>query len=65
MHDIVGHYNRFDVFNLQVNRRPQQPVEWLEAAAQPFWAAPKEADPVGREPPIESTEPEEARAHSR
>jgi aliphatic nitrilase len=26
MHDIVGHYNRFDVFKLQVDNRPQQPV---------------------------------------
>jgi len=28
MHDIVGHYNRFDIFNLCINRRPQQPVQW-------------------------------------
>lgn len=27
MHDIIGHYNRFDVFSLQVNRTPQRPVQ--------------------------------------
>jgi aliphatic nitrilase len=26
MHDITGHYNRFDIFNLTVNQRPQAPV---------------------------------------
>ena len=26
MHDIVGHYNRFDIFRLQVNQTPQSPV---------------------------------------
>lgn len=28
MHDIVGHYNRFDVFNFSVNRRPLAPMAW-------------------------------------
>ncbi|WP_329560990.1 carbon-nitrogen hydrolase family protein [Kitasatospora sp. NBC_01266] len=26
MHDIIGHYNRFDVFRLQVDDRPRQPI---------------------------------------
>ncbi|WP_275970699.1 MULTISPECIES: carbon-nitrogen hydrolase family protein [unclassified Bradyrhizobium] len=26
MHDIVGHYQRFDIFNLRVNAAPQEPV---------------------------------------
>ena len=37
MHDIVGHYNRFDIFDFRINRNPQQPLAWNEekAAAQP------------------------------
>ncbi|MGP9631172.1 carbon-nitrogen hydrolase family protein [Halomonas sp. AOP42-C1-46] len=27
MHDIIGHYNRFDIFNLQVNMSEQGPLE--------------------------------------
>ena len=32
MHDIVGHYNRFDIFKLLVNTAEQQPVEFEEIA---------------------------------
>ncbi|GAB2695355.1 carbon-nitrogen hydrolase family protein [Kitasatospora kifunensis] len=31
MHDIVGHYNRFDVFHLQVDNRPRGPLSFTSA----------------------------------
>jgi len=34
MHDIVGHYNRFDVLSLHLNRSPIQPL--FESGAQPI-----------------------------
>jgi len=34
-HDIVGHYNRFDVFNLQMNRRPIQPLSFAPVETRP------------------------------
>ncbi|MFL9924031.1 carbon-nitrogen hydrolase family protein [Herbaspirillum lusitanum] len=30
-HDVVGYYNRFDVFNLSVDRKRLQPVTWRKA----------------------------------
>jgi nitrilase len=29
-HDIIGHYNRFDIFNLTVNTVQQEPLVWLK-----------------------------------
>ena len=35
MHDIVGHYNRFDIFDLRINRRTQQPLQYADGTAAP------------------------------
>jgi len=31
MHDILGHYNRFDIFDLRVNRRSQTNIQFLDS----------------------------------
>ena len=41
MHDIIGHYNRFDVFNLNVNQSAQAPVTLRQSATLKM-AAPRE-----------------------
>jgi aliphatic nitrilase len=32
-HDIVGHYNRFDVLRLEIDRRARTPLQATEAPA--------------------------------
>jgi predicted amidohydrolase len=31
IHEVTGHYNRFDIFKLEVDRRPRTPVRYLES----------------------------------
>ncbi|MCA1424275.1 MULTISPECIES: carbon-nitrogen hydrolase family protein [unclassified Bradyrhizobium] len=47
MHDIVGHYNRFDIFDLRVNRRPLAPLGLAgdgDAAEQSFVPIPAKSE---------------------
>jgi aliphatic nitrilase len=53
MHDITGHYNRFDIFDLRVNRRPLVAARFIDGGA------PLEPDPYGQAP-YGNTTPEEA-----
>lgn len=34
-HDIIGHYNRFDIFSLQINRSKQSPLSYIGEAREP------------------------------
>jgi len=28
LHDVVGGYNRYDIFDLKITRKRDEPVEW-------------------------------------
>jgi aliphatic nitrilase len=48
MHDIIGHYNRFDVFDLRVNARALDPISLVnESLAQPVIEPKGEEEQVG------------------
>ncbi|HEY7039825.1 MAG TPA: carbon-nitrogen hydrolase family protein, partial [Methylomirabilota bacterium] len=47
-HDVVGYYNRFDVFRLTVDRTRQRPVTWRAGLEPP---APGGLDPGEHEAP--------------
>ena len=32
-HDVVGYYNRFDIFNLTIDRTPLEPAHFVDAPA--------------------------------
>ncbi|MFG2328101.1 carbon-nitrogen hydrolase family protein [Streptomyces sp. NPDC048604] len=46
MHDIVGHYNRFDVFRLHVDDTPRTPVDFTADPARRTTAPPMPAPPA-------------------
>jgi nitrilase len=59
MHDVVGHYNRFDVFRLQIDDRPQAPA-WFASAEARADAANPVAGPSPAAPRSQISEQEEA-----
>lgn len=48
MHDIVGHYNRFDIFNLTVDKRMQAPMQITGQAADKALSERRESAPASR-----------------
>jgi aliphatic nitrilase len=58
MHDIIGHYNRFDIFDLRVNRSTRNPISLINEAVR--WRSAGDAAPVemaGAEVDLDDTFP--------
>jgi nitrilase len=49
VHDIVGHYNRFDIFHLEVDPTPNRPV-WINAPTR------RDEQPSGKSPQVSENE---------
>lgn len=49
MHDILGHYNRFDIFSLHVDNTPRRPVTFAVDPRTPTAAADPAGDGTGAE----------------
>ncbi|MDQ4059080.1 MAG: carbon-nitrogen hydrolase family protein [Actinomycetota bacterium] len=49
-HDIVGYYQRFDIFRLQLDQRPQRPIELIREPRLGDEAPPEVADSESPEP---------------
>jgi aliphatic nitrilase len=45
-HDVVGYYNRFDVFSLNVNRDRHEPISWTASPREPVPVATESCEPV-------------------
>ena len=46
-HDVVGYYNRFDIFDLKVDRTAREPARFVDSAAVPATSEHEEGRPNG------------------
>jgi aliphatic nitrilase len=59
IHDVVGYYNRFDIFALTVNRAAQRAATFIDDTQNPStWTIPARRSSGHREPETDSVRPE-------